>query len=379
MSFYEYLTNNETQTGLNDTSFTGSSQLIRLLAKTGLTPHDFQDLLSPQTAVYLEEMARAARELSIRHFGRTILLYAPLYLSNYCINHCVYCGFSADHHISRNRLTKTEVELEAKSLAKTGLKHILILTGESRQHSPVSYIKDCVIILKQYFPSISIEIYPLTTDEYRELVDAGVDGITIYQEVYDETVYHKLHPRGPKHNYRFRLEAPERAGLAGIRTINIGALLGLADWRREAFLTGLHAWYLQNRFPEIEISLSVPRIRPQYGGYQPGFPVTDRDLVQIILAFRLFIPRAGITLSTRESRYLRDHLINLGITKMSAGSSTAVGGYTVNKEEIGQFEISDNRSVSAIWEVITDKGYKPIFKDWHCLKEDLDDQTVADY
>jgi 2-iminoacetate synthase len=373
MSFYEYLIQNKLPAGFDRAPSGDPVQIIKLFGKRELTPADFRTLLSPAAAVYLEEMARAARDLTIRHFGRTVLLYAPLYLSNYCVNHCVYCGFSADHNITRNRLTPAEVELEAGALAKTGIKHILILTGESRHHSPVSYIKDCVKILTRRFPSISIEIYPLTMEEYLELIGAGVDGITIYQEVYDENVYHELHPRGPKHDFRFRLEAPERAGSAGIRAINIGALLGLADWRQEAFLTGLHAWYLQNRFPEIEISLSVPRIRPQYGGYQPRFSVTDRDLVQIILAFRLFMPRAGITLSTRESRYLRDHLINLGITKMSAGSKTAVGGYTLSKDGNEQFEISDQRSVPEIWEAVSARGYKPIFKDWHPLEECAND------
>ncbi len=371
MSFNDYLNQNDIQAVLNRELPSEPDPILMILEKQELTTADFQTFLTPRAANYLEQMARRAGDLTLRHFGRTILLYAPLYLSNYCVNHCIYCGFSANHTIARNRLTPDEVDQEAESLAKTGLKHILILTGESRHHSPVSYIKECVQVLKSYFASISIEIYPLNTEEYHELITAGVDGITIYQEVYDEAVYRELHPRGPKRDFRFRLEAPERAGSAGIRTINIGALLGLADWRREAFITGLHARYLQNRFPEIEISLSVPRIRPQYGGYQPRFPVADSDLVQIILAFRLFMPRAGITISTRESQYVRDNLIRLGITKMSAGSSTRVGGYAFNKNETGQFEISDARSIAEIRQVITASGYKPIFKDWHSLEAHL--------
>jgi 2-iminoacetate synthase len=379
MSFNEYLNRYNERFDHFFPSPTEPAEILKLLQKPELSPEDFWMLLSPEAGVILEEMAQTAQDLTTRHFGRTILLYAPLYLSNYCVNHCTYCGFNARNRIPRSQLTLAEVAREAEAMAKTGLKHVLILTGESRSHSPVSYIKDCVRILVKYFSSIAIEIYPLITEEYQELIAAGVDGITIYQEVYNETIYRELHPQGPKRDYRFRLEAPERAGAAGIRTITIGALLGLADWRQEAFFTGIHAQYLQQQFPEIEISLSVPRIRPQYGGYQPAFFVSDHNLVQIILAFRLFLPRAGITLSTRESQQLRDHLLYLGITKMSAGSSTAVGGYSAPKKGTGQFEISDQRSIPEVWQAITERGYKPIFKDWHRLDGGVDVKSVADY
>ncbi len=344
-----------------------ASQITKVLNKSELQSQDFLALLSPKASVLLEDIAQVAHSVTLRNFGRTILLYTPLYLANYCVNHCVYCGFNADNNIERRKLTLPEVELEAQAIVKTGLKHLLILTGESRLHSPVSYIKDCVLILKKYFPSISIEIYPLSTEEYAELVAAGIDGLTIYQEVYDKNIYSRVHPQGPKRDYRFRLEAPERAGQAGIRTINIGPLLGLNDWRSEIFITGLHAFYLQKRFPEIEISISCPRMRPEYGGYEPEFPVSDKDLVQIILALRLFLPRAGITISTRERAHLRDNLVELGVTKMSAGSSTVVGGHTDSQDGIGQFEISDHRSVVEVREAISHQGYKPIFKDWHDL------------
>lgn len=358
---------------LKNTDFTGffrrttSSQINNILAKSDLQSQDFLALLSPEAVPLLENMAQIAHHLALQHFGRTILLYTPLYLANYCINHCVYCGFNATNNILRRKLTLPEVEMEARIISETGLKHLLILTGESRQHSPVSYIKDCVGILRKYFSSISIEIYPLSTEEYAEMIAAGVDGLTVYQEVYDEKVYSQLHPGGPKQDYRSRLEAPERAGNAGIRAINIGALLGLYDWRSEVFLTGVHAAYLQKRFPDIEISASFPRLRPQFGDYQPKFPVSDRDLVQGILALRLFLPRAGITISTRESSELRDNLIRLGVTKMSAGSSTAIGGHTDARDSIGQFEISDKRSVDEMRKTISNSGYKPILKDWHDL------------
>jgi 2-iminoacetate synthase len=262
------------------------------------------------------------------------------------------------------------VKKEAEIIAATGLKHVLILTGESRQESPVSYIAECVRILTQYFTSISIEIYPLEESEYTELISAGVDGLTIYQEVYDTEIYAQMHPAGPKRNYRFRLEAPERACRAGMRTVNIGTLLGLNNWRKEAFFTGLHADYLQNRFPEIEISISPPRIRPHLGGFQPAFKVSDRNLVQYMVAFRLFMPRGGITISTRESSGLRDHLVKLGATKMSAGSCTAVGGRTEH-DSTGQFEISDERSVAEMAGMLYSQRYQPVYKDWQILSDGI--------
>jgi 2-iminoacetate synthase len=346
------------------------SQVVNALTGSQLKPQDFLALLSPEAAIKLEDMAQIAHRLTLLNFGYTITLYTPLYLANHCDNYCVYCGFNASNNIERRQLSPTEVELEAQAIARTGLQHLLILTGESRKYSSVAYIKDCVSILRKYFSSISIEIYPLTIEEYAELAASGVDGLTIYQEVYDETVYERLHPKGPKRNYLFRLEAPERAGQAGIRTINIGALLGLNEWRREVFIMGMHASYLQKRFPDIEISVSLPRMRPQFGGYEAEFPVSDFDLVQCILALRLFLPRIGITVSTRESSELRDNLIKLGVTKMSAGSSTVIGGHTDSIDGIGQFEISDKRSVEEMRRAIACQGYKPLFKDWYDLIQD---------
>ena len=368
MSFYDELANYRSYDFNRIFNSFETSQIARILGKSEIDIKDFPTLLSANASILLEEMAQVSHQITLRNFGRTILLYTPLYLANYCVNHCIYCGFNAANNIPRSKLSLVEVEQEAQAIAKTGLKHLLILTGESRQHSPVSYIKDCIAILKRYFTSIAIEIYPLQAEEYAELVAAGVDGLTIYQEVYDESVYSLLHPKGPKRNYRFRLEAPERAALAGIRTINIGPLLGMADWRTEVLKAGAHAFYLQKNFPEVELSISFPRMRPHYGGYQAPYTISDRDLVQIILAFRLFMPRAGITISTRESSDLRDNLIKLGATKMSAGSSTVVGGHTDLKSSTGQFEISDQRSVAEMRDAITSLGYKPVFKDWHSLE-----------
>ncbi len=365
MTFYDEIVK------LRETDYVGiysrvtESQVRKILSKSSLQPSDFLSLLSPQASPLLEEIAQAAHRSTVQNFGRTIVLYTPLYLANYCVNYCVYCGFSAKNHIERRKLKLDEVESEAQAIAATGLKHLLILTGESREESPVSYICDCMRVLRKYFPSISIEIYPVSKDEYTELINAGADGLTLYQEVYHEETYLKLHPKGPKRDYRFRLEAPERAGEAGIRTINIGALLGLYDWRTEVFITGMHADYLQRKFPEIEISVSCPRMRPYSGeSYHPEFPLSDRDLVQAITALRLFLPRLGITLSTREDSRLRDNLMKVGVTKMSAGSSTAVGGHTDGKDSVGQFDISDHRNVPEMQEAIARSGYKPVLQDW---------------
>lgn len=324
-------------------------------------------LLAPQAQNHLENMAQRAHALTERSFGKTIQLYTPLYLSNYCDNSCLYCGFNLNSGIKRRLLSLEEVEKEAQFICALGLKHILILTGESPSMSPVSYIKDCVEILKNYFSSISIEVYPLAEDEYAQLVSQGVDGLTIYQETYDEALYAKMHTKGPKKDYKFRLEAPERGAKAKMRTVSIGALLGLGDWRREAFFLGLHAKYLQDNFPDVEVGISVPRIQPQGGDFKPVNQVSDKNIVQIILALRIFLPRLGITVSTREDAKFRENLLPLGVTRMSAGSSTSVGGHIFYGQESAlpsQFEIQDQRGVSEIKTMLQDRGYQPVFKDW---------------
>ena len=341
--------------------------ILGILNKDKISKLDFLALLSPCAEKHLEQLAQKAHELSLQHFGKTILLYTPLYLSNYCVNKCAYCSYNVENKIKRKTLTMEEIEEEAKAIASSGLKHILVLTGESSKEAPVSYIVDAVKILKRYFDSISIEIYPLTTEEYIKLVEAGVDGLTIYQEVYDDAIYDKVHIKGPKKNYKFRLDAPERACIGQIRSVNIGALLGLYDWRKEAFFTALHADYLQNKYTEMEVSVSMPRIRPHIGSFKDVYFVEDKNLLQIILAFRVFLPYVGITLSTREKQSFRDNLIPLGITKMSAGVSTEVGGHSSSSSGDRQFEISDNRSVEEVKKAILAKNYQPIFKDWMAL------------
>ena len=343
-------------------------------------------LLSPAAEEFLEPMAQKAHALTLQHFGRTIQLYTPMYLSNFCENECAYCGFNARNNMPRRALTLQEVEKEAMFIASTGIEHLLILTGDSREKSPPAYIKECLGVLKKHFSSISAEIYALSEDEYADLARSGIDVLTLYQETYYEGVYDRVHRSGPKKDFLFRLDAPERAAKSGMRSVNIGALLGLDDWRREAFRMGLHAQYLQDRFGEVEIGASLPRLRPAKAGttssperagvkglrshagdFRETVPVTDKNIAQILMAWRLFLPRLGISLSTRESARLREDLLPLGVTRMSAGSTTRVGGHTIlspEEENIPQFEISDPRDVKEMKTMLAARGYQPVLKDW---------------
>lgn len=367
MSFYDVYSKFKDLDLKRAFSTVSPSHIQESLEKNNLDVKQFLGLLSWQAEDNLESMAQLAHALTRNYFGDTIQLYAPMYLSNYCENSCLYCGFNLNNNIQRRKLTLDEVEKEGQFIASSGLKHILILTGESRLQSPVSYIQDCVKVLKKYFSSISIEVYPLSESEYAQLAGQGVDGLTIYQEVYDEQLYAKMHVCGPKSDYKFRLDAPERGARAKMRSVSIGALLGLGDWRREAFFLGLHAKYLRDNFPDVEIGVSVPRIQPQVSDFKPVSRVTDKNIVQIILALRIFLPRLGITVSTRESPAFRENILPLGITRMSAGSSTSVGGHTLYRKEgsqSNQFEIQDQRSVDKIKDMLENKGYQPVFKDW---------------
>ncbi|MEK6567961.1 MAG: 2-iminoacetate synthase ThiH [Candidatus Omnitrophota bacterium] len=336
----------------------------RVLNKDSLLESDFLVLLSPVTFDYLEALAQKAKRITLDNFGRVIQLYAPLYLSNYCENDCSYCGFKHSNPIARKRLSLIELQQEAEEIAKSGIRQILLLTGESRAKSPLSYIKECVSILKQSFSMISLEIYPLSADEYTQLIASGACGLTIYQETYCPRLYAQLHGQGPKSDYRFRLEAPERAARAGMRQINIGALLGLSEFRKEVFLAGLQAHWLEGNYPDIELGVSFPRIQPQTGNFSPACPLSDRDLVQAIVATRIFLPRAGITISTRETKELRGNLIGLGLTRLSAGSRTQVGGYALSDKTEGQFDIADTSTVEEVKQMVCRKGCQPVFKDW---------------
>lgn len=338
-----------------------------ILADLTVDEAEFLASLSLEAENNLEAMAIRAQDITLRNFGRTMQLYTPIYLSNYCENQCLYCGFNAANKIERKKLTLDEVKREAEFIAASGLKHVLILTGDSRSSSPLSYIKECVKVIKNYFSSISVEIYALSEEEYSELINAGVDGLTIYQEVYAEDIYAKMHPIGAKKDYSFRLDAPERGAKARMRNVNIGVLLGLNDWRKEVFFLGLHAKYLQDSYPDLEVGVSLPRIRPQAGNFNVPYEVTDRNIVQILVALRIFLPRLGVALSTRENPEFRNNLIPLGITRISAGSSTYVGGHTAKVSAdrgVPQFEIADLRDVKEMKEFLEKKGYQPVLKDW---------------
>ncbi len=342
-----------------------ASRIEAILAKEKLSPTDFLALLSPQAADFLEPMAQKAQRLTVQYFGRTIQLFIPLYISNYCSNECVYCGFNREHPIQRSKLSIDEIETEAKAISETGMQHILLLTGEAKHQTPISYLEEAVRCLKKYFASVSIEMFPMDEDEYRRLQKAGVDGLTLYQEVYNQAIYKDVHLSGKKSDYNYRLDGPERGAAAGFRLINIGSLLGLGEHHSEVFFTGMHASYLEDTFLNTEIAISLPRFNEAEGDYQPQYPVDDKKFVQFLLALRLFLPRAGITISTRESAFLRDHLLPLGATRFSAGSCTGVGGYADKINEAPpQFEITDERSVDEVIAAIKAHGYQPVYKDW---------------
>lgn len=340
--------------------------VLRVLQKKQLGRMDYLTLLAPKAADYLELMAQRAHRETVQNFGHTMQLFTPMYIANYCENRCVYCGFNHESPVARRQLTMAEIRTEGEAIAKTGLKQVLVLTGESQKYSSVDYILSAVEVLNEIFASVSLEVYAFSEADYRRAVAAGADGMTMFQEVYDQASYEPLHPAGPKSDYAYRLDAPERAARAGMRSIGLGALLGLHTWRSEAFFTGVHADYLQRKYKEIEIAISTPRLRPCTAGFQAQDLVQDKDLVQYITAYRLFMPRSGITLSTRESRTMRNHLIYLGITKISGGSTTAVGGHTQG-EETGQFDISDTRTIEEMAAMLYQEGYHPVYKDWQVL------------
>ncbi len=336
--------------------------------QTRLRPEDFMALLSPAAGRHLEAMAVLARETTLRHFGRVVQLFTPLYLANICSNQCRYCGFNTKNKIPRSMLTMEQIEAEGRAIAATGLRSILLLTGEAPKRTGPDYIAEAARRLRPLFPFIGVEVYSMTEDEYRLLAAAGVDSLTLFQETYNEPLFLDLHPAGPKRNFRFRVGSQDRAAKAGMRAVNVGALIGLDVWQRDAFFTGLHADWLQSRHPGVEVGISVPRMRPHEGSPITVHPNSERDLTQYILALRLFLPRSGITVSTRERAFLRDHLIPLGVTCVSAGVSTAVGGHVVQHEgDTSQFHIADERDVDTMVAAIKAQGYQPVFKNWEPL------------
>jgi 2-iminoacetate synthase len=357
----------------------------RCLDKDALGLADFARLISPAGAGEVEAMAQRARALTQQRFGKTIRLFAPLYLSNECINNCSYCGFSRDNPILRVTLSVDEVVTEARALEANGFRNVLLVAGEHPKFVSEGYLQDCIAALHEFVPGIGLEVGPMEAEEYEPLVAAGAEGLVVYQETYDRPVYSEMHTLGPKKNFDWRLATPERAYAAGFRRLGIGALLGLGDWRWEALCVAAHAQWLLKHCWKAQLTVSLPRLRPCAGEFEPLVHVSDANLVQLTCALRLLLPDVGIVLSTREPARLRDGMFTLGITHASAGSHTEPGGYTgAGRENLhrtergriveltegasewatGQFDIADERSPAEVADVITQLGYEPVWKDW---------------
>jgi len=326
---------------------------------------DLAALLSPAAGSRLEDVAAAANRLSVRRFGRTIHMYAPIYLSNECLTTCTYCGFAKDLDIVRRTLSVAEAVREAETLASRGFRHLLLLTGEHQKLTGVEFLEQMLRALSRVVPQLSIEVQVWSEDEYRRLAAAGCDGVVIYQETYDRDAYASYHLAGKKRDYDWRLGGPERAGRAGVRRLGVGALLGLHDpWRADTIATAAHARFLAKRFWRSDVAVSLPRIRPSASGYMPRARVSDRELAQIICAMRLFLPDVGIVMSSREASGFRDALVPLGVTHTSAGSHTEPGGYVEPGEAEGQFEVNDTRSPEQVAVALGGLGYDVVWKDW---------------
>lgn len=337
----------------------------RALTKEWLTIDDFGALLSPAALPFLEQMAQKAQMETRKHFGTSVCLFTPLYIANYCENHCVYCGFNCHNHIHRAKLTMEEIERELQAIAATGLQEILLLTGESRTASGVEYIGEAVKLAAKYFRNVGIEIYPLNSDEYAYLRQCGADFVSVYQETYDPDRYEKFHLSGHKRVFPYRFYAQERALLGGMRGVAFGALLGLGDFRKDAFAAGLHAYYTQQKYPQAEISFSCPRMRPYINNAENNpNDVHETQLLQVMLAYRLFLPYAGITISTRERAGFRDNVVGMCATKISAGVSVGVGGHEEEQKGDEQFEISDPRSVTEVDAMLRQRGLQPVYIDY---------------
>ena len=334
---------------------------------------DFKALLSPAAEPFLEEMAARARLETSRHFGNTVYLFTPLYIANYCENYCIYCGFNCHNKIRRAKLDMDEIEQELKAIAETGLQEILLLTGESRAMSPVSYIGEAVKLARKYFRVIGIEIYPLNVDEYAYLHECGVDYVTVFQETYDDQKYKTLHLGGHKRIFPYRLNAQERALMGGMRGVGFAALLGLSDFRKDALASALHVYYLQRKYPHAEMSLSCPRLRPIINNDKINpLDVGEKELCQVLCAYRIFMPFVGITVSSRESKSFRDGIVKIAATKVSAGVSTGIGDHeskytgkeAENAEGDEQFEINDDRSFETMYEDMSEEGLQPVLNDY---------------
>ncbi len=341
-----------------------AADVERALSMSKRDLEDFKALISPAAAPFLERMAQMSHRITQKRFGKTVQLYAPLYLSNECQNICTYCGFSYDNKLRRKTLSGVEMLQEAEYLKKQGFEHVLLVTGEATKTVGVDYLRDAIRLLRPHFANISIEVQPLDEDEYKILAAEGLYAVLVYQETYHKDNYKLYHPKGKKSNFDYRLDTPDRLGGAGIHKIGLGVLIGLEDWRADNFFTALHVGYLERKFWQTRYSISFPRLRPATGLIEPKVVITDKELVQLICAWRIFNEEIELSISTRENEVFRDHVIKLGATTMSAGSKTNPGGYAVEPESLEQFEIDDSRSVDEVKQMIEKSGYKAVWKDW---------------
>ena len=349
-----------------DASRYTAKQVQAALQKEVLSMEDYAALLAPAAQPFLEQMATRAKAERFKHFGNNVLLFTPLYISNYCENQCVYCGFNCRNAIHRSCLNEQEIEAEMKAIADTGMREVLILTGESPKRSDVTYIARAVAIAKHYFSTIGLEVYPMNVADYQKVQQCGADFVTVFQETYQLDCYSKMHPGGPKRCFPYRVNAQERALMGGMRGVGFGVLLGLSDFRKDMYAAGVHAMLLQKKYPHAEIALSFPRLRP-YKNHEKttANDVHETQLLQMMLASRIFLPFASFTISTRERAGFRDHILPLAATKISAGVNVGIGGHT-DAEQKGdaQFEISDGRSLSEIHSAICAQGMQPVYTDY---------------
>lgn len=347
--------------------------VVTALEHETCTIEDFKALLSPAALPYLEKMAQRASRETAKHFGNTVYLFTPLYIANYCENYCVYCGFNCYNHINRMKLSMEQIEKEMKVIADSGMEEILILTGESRGQSNIEYIGKACSLARKYFRMVGLEIYPVNTDEYAYLHSCGADYVTVFQETYDTVKYEQLHLLGHKRVWPYRFDAQERALRGGMRGVAFSALLGLSDFRKDALASALHVYYLQRKYPHAEMSLSCPRLRPIINNDKINpLDVHEKELCQVLCAYRIFLPYVGITVSSRESAQFRNGIVKIAATKVSAGVSTGIGDHedkysgkdTDNEKGDEQFEIDDGRSLEKMYDDITDEGLQPVLNDY---------------
>ncbi len=343
------------------------SDVLYALEKENLSPEDFAALLSPAAAPLLEKKKKKARIITKKHFGNSIYMFTPIYIANYCENYCIYCGFNCHNKINRAKLNEQEIEKEMKAISETGLQEILILTGESRTKSDITYIGEACKIARKYFKLIGLEIYPVNSEEYAYLHKCGADYVTVFQETYNADKYQTLHLSGHKRIFPYRFYAQERALKGGMRGVGFAALLGLDDFRKDAFATGYHAYTLQKKYPHAEIAFSCPRLRPIINNDKiNAMNVHEKELLQVVCAYRLFMPFANITISTRECARVRDNMVNIAATKISAGVNTGIGEHAddIASKGDGQFEISDERSVYEVYHTLLKNHLQPVMSDY---------------